>query len=90
MADYEYMVARCVLGRGCKKCNSIADPIAVKRGPHLSLYCINCGAYIKHASIDDKHHLYATRVKVEDMTPMAVCSLYTESEKTMFPNYITR
>lgn len=79
-----YNVAKCVFDKNCPKCSSIADPIVVNRGKHHTLYCSACGSYVKHASIDDKRHFYATRVSVEDMTPLKVCSLYIESEKTMF------
>lgn len=83
MGRSRYNIAKCNLGKACKKCSSIADPIAVNRGVHYTLYCSSCGAYIKHASVEDKRNFYVTNVKVEDLTPTMVCMLYVESEKTM-------
>ena len=79
-----YNIARCSLGKSCNKCTAIIDPIVVNRGAHYTLYCAKCGAYIKHASSDDKKHFYVSHVKVDDGTPMKVCMLYIESVKTMF------
>lgn len=78
-----YNIAKCGLGRACQKCASIDDPIVVNRGKHYTLYCASCGAYIKHASVEDKRNMYVKHVKVEDLTPVNVCMLYVESEKTM-------
>lgn len=78
-----YNIAKCCIEKSCGKCNSIGDAIVVNRGTHHTLYCAKCGAYIKHASIEDKRHMYLANVKVEDLTPMKVCMLYVESSKTM-------
>lgn len=78
-----YNIAICGLNRPCPKCTSIAHPIAVNRGTHYALYCSTCGAYVKHASVEDKRHFYVHRVTVEDKTPVKVCTLYIESERTM-------
>lgn len=78
-----YRIAKCCTEKSCVKCNSIGDAIVVNRGPHYTLYCDKCGAYIKHASVEDKKHIYLARVKLEDLTPMKVCMLYVESSKTM-------
>ena len=78
-----YNIAKCTLGKTCPKCSSIADPIVVNRSTHHTLYCSTCGSYIKHASVEDKRNFYVDRVKVEDKTPVKVCTLYIESERTM-------
>ena len=78
-----YNIAKCCTEKVCPKCNIIADAIVVDRGHHHTLYCSKCGSYIKHASEDDRRHTYVAHVKVEDGTPMKVCMLYVESEKTM-------
>ena len=78
-----YTIAKCCHDKTCPKCSSIADAIVVNRSVHYTLYCSNCGAYIKHASEEDKRHTYLARVKVEDLTPMKVAMLYVDSEKTM-------
>lgn len=78
-----YNIAKCCVEKTCPKCGSIADAIVVNRGTHHTLYCANCGSYIKHASVDDKHHIYLAKAKVQDNTPVKVCMLYVESEKTM-------
>lgn len=79
-----YNIAKCSINITCKKCSSIANPIVVNRGTHSSLYCAECGAYIKHASAEEKKYIYVNHVKVEDGTPMKVYSLYIESSNTMF------
>lgn len=76
-------IARCSLFRACNKCTTIANPIVVNRGPHYTLYCAKCGAYIKHASLEDKKHFYVSYMTVEDETPMKVAMLYVESANTM-------
>lgn len=78
-----YSIAKCCIEKSCPKCQSIADPIVVDKGPHQTLYCEKCGAYIKHASVDDKKHMYVTKVQIKDETPVKVCMCYVESEKTM-------
>lgn len=78
-----YNIAKCCTEKSCSKCGSIDDAIVVNKGTHHTLYCNKCGAYIKHASVDDKRHIYLAHVKVEDCTPIKVCTLYVESSKTM-------
>lgn len=78
-----YRIAKCSSERPCPKCHSISDPIVVNRGTHYTLYCSQCGAYIKHASVEDKRHMYATKAIVKDGTPIKVCMLWDESERTM-------
>lgn len=78
-----YVIAKCGLGKSCKKCGSIDDPIVVNKGPHYTLYCASCGSYFKHASVEDKNNMYVKHVKVEDLTPVKVCMLYVDSQKTM-------
>lgn len=80
---FRYSIAKCCHEKSCPKCSSISDAIVVNRGPHYTLYCANCGAYIKHASEDDKRYTYLAKVEVEDLTPMKVAMLYVESSKTM-------
>lgn len=81
-------VAKCVSACKCKSCESVADSIAVRRGPHCSLFCSECGHFIKHASIDDKRFLYVSKVSVTDETPMKVAMLYMESKKTMLTSKV--
>lgn len=76
-------VAKCVTGCKCNSCQSVSDSIAVMRGPHCSLFCSECGRFIKHASIDDKRYLYVSKVSITDETPMKVATLCIESRKTM-------
>lgn len=78
-----YNVAKCCAEKSCPKCSSIGGAIVVNKGPHYTLYCAECGAYIKHASIDDKRHIYLANIEIEDSTPTKVCMLYVESHKTM-------
>ena len=78
-----YTVAKCCTDRTCRKCNAVTNAIAVNKGTHTTLYCSNCGAYIKHASVGDKRNLFVTKVKVFDKTPIKVCTLYIESQRTM-------
>ena len=78
-----YSIAKCCHDKTCPKCSYIGDAIVVNSGPHYTLYCSNCGAYIKHANEEDKRYTYVTHVKVEDLTPIKVAMLYVDSEKTM-------
>ena len=78
-----YSIAKCCIEKSCPKCQCIADAIVVDKGPHQTLYCAKCGAYIKHANPDDKKHTYVTKVQIKDGTPIKVCELYVESQKTM-------
>lgn len=79
-----YTIAKCSTDKACKKCGSIGNAVVVIKGPHYTMYCPNCGAYFKHASMEDIKHFYATKVAIEDLTPMKLCMLYIESERTMF------
>ena len=78
-----YSIAKCCIEKLCPKCQCISDAIVVDKGPHQTLYCAKCGAYIKHASVDDKKHMYVTKVHIKDETPIKVCEHYIESQKTM-------
>lgn len=77
-----YTIAKCCIEKSCPKCFYIGDAIVINKGTHHTLYCEKCGAYIKHASVEDKFHTYVAHVKVEDGTPMKVAMHYIESEKT--------
>ena len=78
-----YFIAKCCIEKSCPKCQCIADAIVVDKTQHQTLYCAKCGAYIKHASVDDKKHMYITKVHIGDGTPVKVCMHYVESQKTM-------
>lgn len=78
-----YFVAKCTIEKPCPKCQSIGASIVVNRGPHYTLYCSKCGAYIKHANDEDKQHTYVTKEYVEDETPLKVWQLCIDSQKTM-------
>lgn len=78
-----YNIAKCCIEKTCPRCFNMGDAIVINKGPHYTLYCEKCGAYIKHASVEDKRHIYVANVKVEDGTPMKVAMHYIESEKTM-------
>ena len=78
-----YKIAKCSIEKSCPKCSTMSDPIVVNRNIHYTMYCSKCGAYIKHASIEDKRYFYGTSVFVNDETPVKVCMLYIDSEKTM-------
>lgn len=73
-------VVKCSTIHKCNKCQSERNPIAVKRGTHVTLYCDRCGAYIKHASFDEREHLIVTSVSVEDEMPVKVAMLYSEAK----------
>ena len=79
-----FFVAKCATEKTCKKCSAIDDAIVVNKGPHTTLYCGKCGSYLKHASISDKRYIYGVKIDITDETPIKVCTLYAESEKTMF------
>ena len=79
-----HLVVKCVLSQPCKKCGSIKDAIVVEKGPHLSLYCAKCGAYLKHASRNDEQFMYSTEVELEVGTPLKVIHLHYESESSIF------
>lgn len=81
-----YNIAKCCTEKICPKCSYISDAIVVNRGAHYNLYCSKCGAYIKHASENDKRHTYLARVKIEEFTPIKVAMLYEESSNTMTIN----
>ena len=78
-----YNIAKCCIEKPCPKCFNMGDAIVINKGPHYTLYCEKCGAYIKHASVEDKRHIYVDTVQVEGGIPMKVAMHYVESEKTM-------
>lgn len=78
-----YYVAKCSTEQACTKCNYFVSSIVVNRGPHYTLYCSSCGAYIKHANDNDKRHTYIEKVYVKDNTPVKLLQLYIDSQKTM-------
>lgn len=79
------LVAKCSTDKTCSKCGSLSDTTVIKRGVKYSLYCSDCGAYIKQASIEDRRYIYATRITPNKQASIKVNSNYEDSNKTMIP-----
>lgn len=81
---FRYIVARSCATKGCPRCNSISNAIVVNRKTHHTMFCPDCGAYIKHCSMEDMRYVYLEKIDVNIIeTPLLVLDRYAESQKTM-------
>ena len=84
MSKVQHNIARCSSEKPCPKCGSIYDTIVINKDTGYSLYCSDCGSFVKNASVTDKYYMYGIRITVHTDTPKKVISRIIESEKSMF------
>lgn len=81
MINKKLVVCKCISDRVCKNCDTISNNIVINRIKHLALYCDNCGAYVKQASMKDSKLLYAENVDTTNK-PKKVIDLLIKSNNT--------
>lgn len=79
----KYFVARCPQDRECKKCGSIEHGIVIRTDNLYNIHCFRCGAYIKHASVEDKRHTYLEKVSLTEGMALGAIEMMIESEFSM-------